>query len=252
MPLGNRDGLVDAGGRAVGRLRDAELRARSSRSAGDPPRCRSRRATCRGSSRRPPRAPRVSLSGVWPPSCTITPIGCSRSHDLQHILQRQRLEVQLVGDVEVGGDRFGIRVDHDRLVSALAQRDHGAHAAVVELHALPDPIRAGAEDDDRLASAAWRFALLVVAAVQVRRRATETRRRRCRPSCTTAARRAPSDARAPPLRFRRATPPAGDRRSPCASCDAATSGVDLRQCRVLDVRRRAARASDPGTTGRSP
>ena len=24
-------------------------------------------------------SPRVSLSGVWPPSCTITPSGCSRS-----------------------------------------------------------------------------------------------------------------------------------------------------------------------------
>ena len=91
-------------------------------------------------------------------------------HDLEHVLERQRLEVQLVRRIEVRGDRFRIRVDHDRLEPALAQREHGAHAAVVELHALPDAIRAAAEDHDRPLAAPRRFALLVVAAVQVRRR----------------------------------------------------------------------------------
>ena len=115
----------------------------------------------------------MSLSGVWPPSCTITPTRLLALDDLEHVLERERLEVQLVRHVEVGRDRFRIRVDHDRLVSLLAQRDHGAHAAVVELDALPDAIRPAAEDHDRLLAAARRLALLVVAAVQVRRRRRE-------------------------------------------------------------------------------
>jgi hypothetical protein len=41
-------------------------------------------------------APRASLSGVWPPNCTITPCGFSRSTIVQHVLERQRLEVQPV------------------------------------------------------------------------------------------------------------------------------------------------------------
>ena len=117
--------------------------------------------------------------------------------DLEHVLERQRLEVQLVGDVEVGRDRLGVRVDHDRLVPLLAQRQRGAHAAVVELDALPDAVRPAAEDDDRLAGRS--------AAPRSPRRSccrgtaspTETRRRRCRPSCTPGGRRAPSGARAP-------------------------------------------------------
>ena len=68
-------------------------------------------------------------------------------HDLEHVLERERLEVQLVRDVEVGRDGLGVGVDHDRLVSLLAERQRGAHAAVVELDALPDPVGPAAEDD---------------------------------------------------------------------------------------------------------
>ena len=39
---------------------------------------------------------RDSLSGVWPPYCTITPFGLFLVDDLEHVLERQRLEVQAV------------------------------------------------------------------------------------------------------------------------------------------------------------
>jgi hypothetical protein len=91
---------------------------------------------------------RASFSGVWPPSCTSTPTGCSRTADLEHVLEGQRLEVQPVGGVVVGRDRLGVAVDHDGLVAGVAQREHGVDAAVVELDALPDAVRPGAEDDD--------------------------------------------------------------------------------------------------------
>ena len=67
-------------------------------------------------------------------------------HDLEHVLERQRLEVEPVGGVVVGGDGLGVAVDHDRLEAraalALAERHRGVDAGVVELDALPDPVRA--------------------------------------------------------------------------------------------------------------
>ena len=44
-----------------------------------------------------------------------TPSGRSRSIDRQHVLERQRLEVEAVGGVVVGRDGLRIAVDHDRL-----------------------------------------------------------------------------------------------------------------------------------------
>src|SRR3989449_9781733 len=54
-------------------------------------------------------------------------------HDLEHVLQGERLEVQLVRDVEVGRDGLGVAVDHDRLEPQLAEREPRPDAAVVEL-----------------------------------------------------------------------------------------------------------------------
>ena len=64
----------------------------------------------------------------------------------------ERLEVEAVRGVVVGRDRLRVAVDHHRLVAERAEGLHGVHAAVVELDALADPVRAGAEDDDALRS----------------------------------------------------------------------------------------------------
>ena len=96
---------------------------------------------------------RASFSGVWPPNWTMTPFGLLQLDDLHDVLERQRLEIQAVGGVVVGGDRLRIAVDHDRLVADLLQREGGVHAAVVELDALADAVRPAAQDDD-LASVA--------------------------------------------------------------------------------------------------
>ena len=53
------------------------------------------------------RARSASLSGVWPPNCTITPCSLpllARLDDLEHVLDGQRLEVEPVGGVVVGRD----------------------------------------------------------------------------------------------------------------------------------------------------
>src|SRR5579862_1666616 len=68
--------------------------------------------------------------------------------DGEHRLGVERLEVQAVTRVVVGGDRLRVAVHHHRLVAQLAERPDRVHAAVVELDALPDAVRSAAEDDD--------------------------------------------------------------------------------------------------------
>jgi hypothetical protein len=96
----------------------------------------------------------ASFSGVWPPNWTMTPCSvpfdCSVAEDLQHVLGRQRLEIEPVGGVVVGRDGFRVAVDHDRFVAGILQREGGMAAAIVELDALADAVRTAAEDDDLL------------------------------------------------------------------------------------------------------
>ena len=104
-----------------------------------------------GTPGRPASGPAASFSGVCPPSVTITPATvpdcCSACNDFQHVLGGQRLEIQPVGGVVVGGHRLRVAVDHDGLEPGVPQRQRGVDAGVVELDALADPVRPGAQDD---------------------------------------------------------------------------------------------------------
>ena len=77
-------------------------------------------------------------------------LGLLKLDDLQHVFQRQRLEVQAVGGVVVGRDGLGVAVDHDGLEPVLAQRQRRMHAAVVELDALADAVGTAAQHHDLL------------------------------------------------------------------------------------------------------
>src|SRR5207244_4264572 len=66
--------------------------------------------------------------------------------DLDHVLRRQRLEIEPVGGVVVGRDRLRIAIDHDRFVAGLLECEGGVAAAIVELDALADAVRPAAED----------------------------------------------------------------------------------------------------------
>ena len=88
--------------------------------------------------------------------------------DLQHVFQRDGFEVQAIGGVVVGGDGLGVAVDHDGLEPVFTQRERRMHAAVVELDALPDAVRATAQHDDLLAIGGLCLALVLVGGVQVR------------------------------------------------------------------------------------
>ena len=70
--------------------------------------------------------------------------------DLEHVLGRQRLEIEAVRRVRVGRHRLRVAIDHDRLEPrpVAAERERGVAAAIIELDPLPDPVGPAAEDDD--------------------------------------------------------------------------------------------------------
>ena len=91
--------------------------------------------------------------------------------DLQHVLGRERLEIQAVGGVVVRGDGLGVVVDDDDVIAHGLERPHTVDGRIVKLDALPDADRARAEHhDDGLAAAreAARLAARVGAGVEIR------------------------------------------------------------------------------------
>ena len=96
-------------------------------------------------------------------------LGFLPARDLEDVFEGQRLKVEFVGDVEVGGYRLRVRVDHDRLIPEVAERETGAHAAVIELHTLADAVWTAAENHDPLLAERLRLVLFVVRRVQIGR-----------------------------------------------------------------------------------
>jgi len=93
--------------------------------------------------------------------------------DVEHVFEREGLKVELVGGIVVGGDGLGVGVDHDGLEAELAQGEAGMDAAVVELDALADAVRAATEDHDFLAVVVAHLVLDAVGGVVVRREGFE-------------------------------------------------------------------------------
>ncbi len=94
-------------------------------------------------------------------------LGLLDPHDFQHVFQGHRFEVETVRGVVVGGDSLRVAVDHDGLVTVFAQGQRRVHAAVVELDALTDTVRAATDDHDLVAVGGVGLALLVIAGVHV-------------------------------------------------------------------------------------
>ena len=61
--------------------------------------------------------------------------------DLQHVLSRERLEIQAVGGVVVRGDGLGVVVDDDDIIAHGLERPHTVDGRIVKLNALPDADR---------------------------------------------------------------------------------------------------------------
>ena len=108
-------------------------------------------------------------------------VGTLRRYHVVYVLFGKRLEVQPVGGIEVGGNRFGIIVDYRDVIAELFQLPHAVHGRVVELNALPYTYRTRAENYDALAVALalldilFGFVLVVVGRIEVRRFRLELR-----------------------------------------------------------------------------
>ena len=91
--------------------------------------------------------------------------------DLQHVhhvFRRERLEIQAIRGIEVGGNRLRVVVDDDGIEARALERPDAVHRAVVKLDALTDADRAGAENDDGFAPAVLRLGRGAVGAVEIR------------------------------------------------------------------------------------
>ena len=73
-------------------------------------------------------------------------IGTLVANNLGHILQRQRLHVDLIGDVRIGHDGCRVRIHKDHLVTLLAQRQAGLRTGIVKLGCLTDHDRTRTND----------------------------------------------------------------------------------------------------------
>ena len=71
-------------------------------------------------------------------------------NDVVHALRVQRVKVQTVAGVKVGGDGLGVVVYKDGFAAVLLQGPHTVHRAVVELDALTDADGAGTKDQHLL------------------------------------------------------------------------------------------------------
>ena len=89
------------------------------------------------------------------------------AEDVAHAFQIERFEIEAGRGVEVGADGFRIAIDEHAVEAGLLQGGRGVHAAVVELDALADADRAGANDGDGAVAAANDLVLVFVGGVVI-------------------------------------------------------------------------------------
>ena len=85
----------------------------------------------------------------------------------QHILERDRLEVEAIGGVIVGRDGLWIAIDHNGFVTIFPHRQRRMDTAIIELDALADAVRATANNHNLVAIGWLRFALLLIGGVHI-------------------------------------------------------------------------------------
>ena len=114
-----------------------------------PRRRRSTMPACRGSER-PAFEVRGEVDGGLTAELNDRVVRLLGLDDAGHVLRGQRLKVQTVSGVEVGGNGLRVVVDDNGLAAELLQRPDRVNRAVVELDALTDTDRTGAENQNLL------------------------------------------------------------------------------------------------------
>ncbi len=89
-------------------------------------------------------------------------------NDIEDIFPGQRFEIETIGGVVIGRNRFRVGVDHNRFDSQLAQGKGGVNTAIIEFNALADSIGAAAQNHHLGPIAGPAFILGLVSGVIVR------------------------------------------------------------------------------------
>ena len=83
-----------------------------------------------------------------PPDAGDDGVGALIAQNLGDVFQGQRLHIDLVGDLGVGHDGGGVRVDQHYLIALFLQGETGLGAGVVKLGRLPDDDGTRADDQN--------------------------------------------------------------------------------------------------------
>src|SRR5262245_6323506 len=86
---------------------------------------------------------------------------------MENVLERERLEVETIGRVVVGGHRLRIAVDHYGLKPFVLQSEGCVAAAAIEFNSLSYPVRTTTENHDLLVIARFGLILFLVCRVEV-------------------------------------------------------------------------------------
>ena len=112
--------------------------------------------------------------GICQIDCSLAAEGCDDAFglfeldDVHDVLGAQRLEIKLVRAGVIRRYGFGVIVDDDGLVASGTNRLYGMHGRVIELYALTDSNRTGAEHDDFLTPGDERLIFLLIGGVKIR------------------------------------------------------------------------------------
>ena len=71
--------------------------------------------------------------------------------NIEHPLPEHRLKIELVCNVKISGNRFGITIYHNGLIAHLLRRSYGMNAGVIELDTLADTVWTASQDHHFLA-----------------------------------------------------------------------------------------------------
>ena len=113
-----------------------------------------------------------------PPELDDDAFGLFLVVDVEDVFQRQGFEVELVTGIVIRGNSLWIRVHHDGLEAKLAQGERGVDAAVIELDALANAVRAAAQNHHLALATVAPLILAAVGRVIVRCVSFELRRAR--------------------------------------------------------------------------
>ena len=94
-------------------------------------------------------------------------LGLLDVNNFQHVFQGDRLKVQPVGGVVIGGHGLRVAVDHDGFVAVFTHGQGRVYTAVVEFDALANPVRATTDHHDLVAITGVRLALFLIGGVHV-------------------------------------------------------------------------------------